>query len=149
MSKGKKFEIREALNGATAINEASHRLADIVSDVAETNYKNAKGFGLLDDDDAMWRMEQGSAPVIVSGPWAGETAEIGYYIPPDINAAAATHMANRIIVPQSVKAAMPSGDLTKNIDDWAERLKNAQVLNLGDRENIKREYKLLQKAAKK
>ena len=97
----------------------------------------------------MWRLEQGSVPVIVSGPWAGETAEIGYYIPPDVNTAAATHMANRIIVPHSVKGAMPSGDLTKNIDDWAERLKNAQVLNLGDREDIKREYKLLQKAAKK
>ncbi len=146
--KGEKFELRTALDDASEINGSSPYLADIVADVMEANYKNASAFGLLDDDDAIWRMEQGSAPKITRGAWEGEPAEVGYHIPPGFNASLATHLANRVLIPQSVKLAMRSSGMTKAIDDWAERMKKVEALTLGDRDEIKREYNALRKASR-
>ena len=147
--RGEKFEVREPLLEAAKFNQASEGLADILADVFEISFENAKGFGLMGDGDAHWSLEQGKAPIIAEGIWVGQTAEMGYHIPPGVNESLAKHLANRVLLPANVKAAIIAGDVTREVDNWAERLKRVEVLDLSEREQIKREYKALHELAKK
>ncbi len=147
--RGEKFEVRDPLLGAAKINEASEGLADLLADTFETSFKNAMGFGFLADEDALWALEQGNAPTIAEGIWAGQTAGMGYHIPPGVNESLAKHLANRVLLPANVKAAMIAGDVTREVDNWAERLKKVEVLDLSEREQIKRDYSALHELTKK
>ncbi len=69
---GEKFDLRATIGEAIALNNPSNKHAKILTDTIVNNYKAAQNLGLLDDHDAMWRMRQGSPPVLGLGPWIGE-----------------------------------------------------------------------------
>jgi hypothetical protein len=85
----------------------------------------------------------GTSASIISGPWKGEELAVGYYISPNINNTISLHLANRLLLPQSVKLAMQFADITIDVKERADRLKRAEILDVGSYDSIKQQYDTL------
>ena len=80
---------------------------------------------------------------MTAGPWSGETLQLGHFISPEINDTIQFHFVNRLILPDTVKAAMEFADITKDVRDRADRMKRAKVLDVGSCDSIIRQYNTL------
>ena len=79
----------------------------------------------------------------MTGPWKGESLELGLFISPEINDTIQFHFSNRLILPETVKAAMEFADITKDVRDRATKMKYAKVLDVGSWDSIIRQYNTL------
>ncbi|MFP6874473.1 MAG: hypothetical protein VCA55_13315 [Verrucomicrobiales bacterium] len=139
---GDKFEINAVISRAIESSGLSGKFPeDAVADTFELNYQQAKGFGLLDDDDAISRLEQGLTPKIKDGHWAGETAEVGYHIIPSINTSIENHIANRVLLPSSIKELMKLEDFSRRVKSQADRFRRAKILDQGSYDVIDNTHK--------
>jgi len=89
----------------------------------------------------------GTSTLIIKGPWIGEKLEVGHYISPDINDTISFHLANRLLLPQTVKSAMQFADITIDVKERADRLKRAEVLDVGACDSIIQQYNTLRELA--
>lgn len=143
IKQGEKFAIREIIVEAATLNESTKPETDALVEALDQSYKHAQGMGLFDSefvDNSMFRMEDGSAAKISKGPWKGENAVIGFFIPPALAEGIATHPANRVLLPHSVRISSEHGPITRTMDNRAERLKSTDILDIGTREKIRNTY---------
>jgi hypothetical protein len=133
-------EAQEASNNPKIVN-------NLLRDALRQNYTKAKEYGVLNDEDAMSSLMDGTSTSIISGPWSGEELAVGHYISPDINDTISLHLANRLLLPQSVKLAMQFADITIDVKERAGRLKRAEILDVGACDNIEQQYDTLRELA--
>lgn len=141
--KGDKFAMREVFVAVGEVNESTKPETDALIETFDQSYNYAKSMGLFSPDvidDTMFRMEDGSAAKIAKGPWKGENAVVGFYLPPAIAENLANHPANRVLLPHSVRIAADHGPITRTMDNRAERLKSSDILDIGTREKIRLNY---------
>lgn len=136
------FEINAVVNQAIQSTEASGKFSgNAVADSFEINYDHAKSFGLLDDDAAINRLEQGLSPVIKKGHWTGETAVIGHFIVPSINSSIKNHIANRLLLPDSINEMMKFEDFSRRVRHKADEFRRAKILDQGSFDTIDNTHK--------
>jgi hypothetical protein len=140
-----KFNVSISVREAIALTEMDQNVADLLSTVIEQNYDAARDLDLL-NDDALFQMEAGSRPKIEKGPWKGQRADVGYWIPPSVNESVAAHLCNRLIMPEGVKGTMAAGVVTREVESRAKRLKGINALDLAATERIQKEYNALRRA---
>jgi hypothetical protein len=139
---GDKFEINEVIGRAIESSGLSDKFpGDAVADSFELNYQHAKSFGLLDNDEAISRLEQGLTPEIKEGHWTGETAEVGYHIVPSINSSIENHIANRLLLPSSIKEMMELEDFSRRVRNQAYGFLKAKILDQGSFDVIENTHK--------
>ncbi len=139
---GDKFEINDVISRAIESSGLSGKFpGNAVADSFELNYQHAKSFGLLDNDDAISRLEQGLTPKIQEGHWAGETAEVGYHIVPSINRSIENHIANRLLLPSSIKELMELEDFSRRVRNKADEFRRAKILDQGSFDVIENTHK--------
>ncbi|MED5585277.1 MAG: hypothetical protein VYB61_02890 [Verrucomicrobiota bacterium] len=136
------FEINQIISEAIQRSEAPGDFPrNAVADCFETNYEHARSFGLLDDDAAITRLEQGLAPVITQGNWAGETAVLGYFIVPSVNDSIKNHIANRLLLPGSINEMMQLEDYSRRVRNKADEFRRAKILDQGSFDEIENLHK--------
>jgi len=139
---GDEFEIQEVISRAIESSGLSDKFPpDEVADSFELSYQHAKSFGLLDNDKAISRLEQGLTPEINEGHWTGETAEVGYHIVPSINSSIEHHIANRLLLPSSIKELMELEDFSRRVRNQADKFRRAKILDQGSFDDIENEHK--------
>ena len=137
-----KFEINMVVDQALQSAESSGKFPrNAVADSLEINYENAQSFGLLNDDAAINRLEQGLAPVITEGHWAGETAVVGYFIVPSINGSIKHHIANLLLLPSSINEMMKLEDFSRRVRNKANDFLRAKILDQGSFDVIENTHK--------
>ncbi len=141
--KGEKFSIDKIFEAAQEDSNNEKVVNNLLRDAFRKNYAIAKEFGVLDNEDAMSSLMDGTSTLILSGPWKGEELVVGHYISPSINDTISLHLANRLLLPQNVKLAMQFADITNDVKERAERLKRAGILDVGSFDNIKQQYDTL------
>ncbi|MDB4711319.1 hypothetical protein OAF35_01475 [Verrucomicrobiales bacterium] len=141
--KGEKFSIDKIFEEAQEDSNNTKVVNNLLRDAFRQNYKKAKEYGLLEDEDAMSSLMDGTSTLIISGPWQGEELAVGHYISPNINDAISLHLTNRLLLPQSVKLAMQFADITNDVKERADRLKRAGILDVGSFDSIKQQYDTL------
>ena len=141
----KKFEIKLVMDELVEENLINISLEEIrlFIDVLRENYNNARDFGLFENEQSLEALEEGRGTKIMTGPWRGESLELGHFISPEINDTIQFHFVNRLILPETVKAAMEFADITKDVRDRADRMKRAKVLDVGSCDSIIRQYNTL------
>lgn len=142
---GDKFIMKEVISRAFESSALSDkyppRAVDAVTDSFELNYQHAKSFGLLDNDKAISRLELGLTPEINEGHWTGETAEVGYHIIPSVNSSIEHHIANRLLLPSSIKELMELEDFSRRVRNQADKFRRAKILDQGSFDDIENEHK--------
>ena len=133
-------EFQEQSNNTRGVN-------NLIRDAFRENYKKDKEYGLFEDEDAKSSLMDGTSTLIISGPWSVEKLEVGHYISPDINDTISFHLANRLLLPQTVKLAMQFADITIDVKERADRLKRAEVLDVGACDSIIQQYNTLRELA--
>ena len=141
--KGEKFSIDKIFEEAQEDSNNTKVVNNLLRDAFRQNYKKAKEYGLLEDEDAMSSLMDGTSTLIISGPWQGEELAVGHYISPNINDTISLHLTNRLLLPQSVKLAMQFADITNDVKERADRLKRAGILDVGSFDSIKQQYDTL------
>ena len=142
--KGEKFEVRSVIEEIRKnVNDVSREEMGLIVDVLRENYNNARNFGLFKNEQSLEALEEGRGTKIMAGPWRGESLELGHFISPEINDTIQFHFVNRLILPETVKAAMEFADITKDVRDRADRMKRAKVLDVGSCDSIIRQYNTL------
>lgn len=141
--KGEKFEIRTVMNEIEKDLNASREEISLIVDVLRENYSNAQDFGLFRSQESREALEEGRSMKVMSGPWKGEALDLGHFISPEINDTVQFHFINRLILPETVKAAMEFADITKDVRDRADRMKRAKILDVGSCDSIIRQYNTL------
>ena len=142
--KGEKFEVRSVIEEIRKnITDVSREEMGLIVDVLRENYNNARNFGLFKNEQSLEALEEGRGTKIMAGPWRGESLELGHFISPEINDTIQFHFVNRLILPETVKAAMEFADITKDVRDRADRMKRAKVLDVGSCDSIIRQYNTL------
>lgn len=143
---GEKFQLDATIEAANALNDSPSGVKDLLERALVAAYRTAReDLKLFDDDDAISRLEEGARPKITAGPWAGQWAEAGYYIPPSVEESVANRICNRTLVPESVKGINANGAVTSTMNDWADRMKRAKILDIVAHKRISTEYDLLRK----
>ena len=139
---GEDFEINQVISEAIETSDASDVFPrHEVADAFETNYDHARNFGLLDDDTAIARLEQGLEPVITQGNWIGETAVLGHFIVPSINNSLKYHIANRLLLPESINEMMQLEDYSRRVRNKADEFRRAKILDQGAFDKIENTHK--------
>ena len=139
--KGEKFEVRSVIEEIRKnVTDVSREEMGLIVDVLRENYNNARNFGLFKNEQSLEALEEGRGTKIMAGPWRGESLELGHFISPEINDTIQFHFVNRLILPETVKAAMEFADITKDVRDRADRMKRAKVLDVGSCDSIIRQY---------
>jgi len=139
---GEDFEINQVISDAIEISDAPESFPrHAVADAFETNYDHARNFGLLDDDAAIARLEQGLKPVIAQGNWIGETAVLGHFIVPSINNSLKNHLANRLLLPESINEMMQLEDYSRRVRNKADEFRRAKILDQGAFDKIENTHK--------
>ena len=139
--KGEKFEVRSVIEEIRKnVTDVSREEMGLIVDVLRENYNNARNFGLFKNEQSLEALEEGRGTKIMTGPWRGESLELGHFISPEINDTIQFHFVNRLILPETVKAAMEFADITKDVRDRADRMKRAKVLDVGSCDSIIRQY---------
>ena len=105
--------------------------------------KMAQLLYIFKNEQSLEALEEGRGTKIMAGPWRGEPLELGHFISPEINDTIQFHFSNRLILPETVKAAMEFADITKDVRDRADRMKRAKVLDVGSCDSIIRQYNTL------
>jgi|TARA_B110000116_G_C16787179_1_gene561587 hypothetical protein len=141
--KGEKFSIDKIFEEAQEDSNNTKAVNNLLRDAFRQNYKKAKEYGLLENENAMSSLMDGTSTSIISGPWKGEELAVGHYISPNINNTISLHLANRLLLPQSVKLAMQFADITIDVKERADRLKRAKILDVQSFDNIKQQYDTL------
>ena len=143
--KGEKFEVRSVMDELLKENLINISLEErsLYVDVLRENYNNARDFGLFKNEQSLEALEEGRGTKLTAGPWRGETLQLGHFISPEINDTIQYHFVNRLILPETVKAAMEFADITKDVRDRADRMKRAKVLDVGSCDSIIRQYNTL------
>jgi len=142
--KGEKFEVRSVMEEIRKnVTDVSREEMGLIVDVLRENYNNARNFGLFKNEQSLEALEEGRGTKIMAGPWRGESLELGHFISPEINDTIQFHFVNRLILPETVKAAMEFADITKDVRDRADRMKRAKVLDVGSCDSIIRQYNTL------
>jgi len=142
--RGGKFEVRTVIEEIRAnVTDISREEMGLIVDVLRENYNNARNFGLFKNEQSLEALEEGRGTKIMAGPWRGEPLELGHFISPEINDTIQFHFSNRLILPETVKAAMEFADITKDVRDRADRMKRAKVLDVGSCDSIIRQYNTL------
>ena len=142
--KGEKFEVRSVMEEIREnVTDISREEMGLIVDVLRENYNNARNFGLFKNEQSLEALEEGRGTKIMAGPWRGEPLELGHFISPEINDTIQFHFSNRLILPETVKAAMEFADITKDVRDRADRMKRAKVLDVGSCDSIIRQYNTL------
>ena len=142
--KGEKFEVRSVMEEIRKnVTDVSREEMGLIVDVLRENYNNARNFGLFKNEQSLEALEEGRGTKIMAGPWRGEPLELGHFISPEINDTIQFHFVNRLILPETVKAAMEFADITKDVRDRADRMKRAKVLDVGSCDSIIRQYNTL------
>ena len=142
--KGEKFEVRSVIEEIRKnVTDVSREEMGLIVDVLRENYNNARNFGLFKNEQSLEALEEGRGTKIMAGPWRGESLELGHFISPEINGTIQFHFVNRLILPETVKAAMEFADITKDVRDRADRMKRAKVLDVGSCDSIIRQYNTL------
>ena len=142
--KGEKFEVRAVIEEIREnVTDISREEMGLIVDVLRENYNNARNFGLFKNEQSLEALEEGRGTKIMAGPWRGEPLELGHFISPEINDTIQFHFSNRLILPETVKAAMEFADITKDVRDRADRMKRAKVLDVGSCDSIIRQYNTL------
>jgi len=142
--KGEKFEVRSVMEEIRKnVTDVSREEMGLIVDVLRENYNNARNFGLFKNEQSLEALEEGRGTKIMAGPWRGESLELGHFISPEINDTIQFHFVNRLILPDTVKAAMEFADITKDVRDRADRMKRAKVLDVGSCDSIIRQYNTL------
>ena len=142
--KGEKFEVRSVMEEIRKnVTDVSREEMGLIVDVLRENYNNARNFGLFKNEQSLEALEEGRGTKIMTGPWKGESLELGHFISPEINDTIQFHFVNRLILPETVKAAMEFADITKDVRDRADRMKRAKVLDVGSCDSIIRQYNTL------
>ena len=142
--KGEKFEVRSVIEEIRKnVTDVSREEMGLIVDVLRENYNNARNFGLFKNEQSLEALEEGRGTKIMAGPWRGESLELGHFISPEINDTIQFHFVNRLILPETVKAAMEFADITKDVRDRADRMKRAKVLDVGSCDSIIRQYNTL------
>ena len=142
--KGEKFEVRSVIEEIRKnVTDVSREEMGLIVDVLRENYNNARNFGLFKNEQSLEALEEGRGTKIMTGPWKGESLELGHFISPEINDTIQFHFSNRLILPETVKAAMEFADITKDVRDRADRMKRAKVLDVGSCDSIIRQYNTL------
>ena len=142
--KGEKFEVRSVIEEIRRnVTDVSREEMGLIVDVLRENYNNARNFGLFKNEQSLEALEEGRGTKIMAGPWRGESLELGHFISPEINDTIQFHFVNRLILPETVKAAMEFADITKDVRDRADRMKRAKVLDVGSCDSIIRQYNTL------
>ena len=143
--KGEKFEVRLVMDELLKENLINISLEErsLYVDVLRENYNNARDFGLFKNEQSLEALEEGRGTKLMAGPWRGETLQLGHFISPEINDTIQYHFVNRLILPETVKAAMEFADITKDVRDRADRMKRAKVLDVGSCDSIIRQYNTL------
>ena len=137
-----KFEINMVISEAIASTEAPGKFpGNAVADSLEINYEHAQSFGLLNDDTAINRLEQGLPPVITEGHWAGEPAVVGYFIVPSINGSIEHHIANLLLLPSSINEMMQLEDFSRRVRNKANDFLRAKILDQGSFDVIDNTHK--------
>ncbi|MCP4850088.1 MAG: hypothetical protein GY899_19285 [Verrucomicrobiaceae bacterium] len=139
---GEKFEINMVIQEAIQSSEASEKFpVNAIADSLEINYDNARSFGLLNDDAAINRLEQGLTPIITEGHWAGEKAVVGYFIVPSINGSIKQHIANFLLLPSSINEMMQFEDFSRRVRNKANDFLRAKILDQGSFDDIDNTHK--------
>ena len=142
--RGEKFEVRTVIEEIREnVTDISREEMGLIVDVLRENYNNARNFGLFKNEQSLEALEEGRGTKIMTGPWKGESLELGHFISPEINDTIQFHFSNRLILPETVKAAMEFADITKDVRDRADRMKRAKVLDVGSCDSIIRQYNTL------
>ena len=142
--RGEKFEVRTVIEEIREnVTDISREEMGLIVDVLRENYNNARNFGLFKNEQSLEALEEGRGTKIMAGPWGGEPLELGHFISPEINDTIQFHFSNRLILPETVKAAMEFADITKDVRDRADRMKRAKVLDVGSCDSIIRQYNTL------
>jgi|TARA_B100000530_G_scaffold328993_1_gene270440 hypothetical protein len=142
--RGEKFEVRTVIEEIREnVTDISREEMGLIVDVLRENYNNARNFGLFKNEQSLEALEEGRGTKIMAGPWRGEPLELGHFISPEINDTIQFHFSNRLILPETVKAAMEFADITKDVRDRADRMKRAKVLDVGSCDSIIRQYNTL------
>ena len=142
--KGEKFEVRSVIEEIRKnVTDVSREEMGLIVDVLRENYNNARNFGLFKNEQSLEALEEGRGTKIMAGPWRGESLELGHFISPEINDTIQFHFVNRLILPETDKAAMEFADITKDVRDRADRMKRAKVLDVGSCDSIIRQYNTL------
>ena len=142
--RGEKFEVRTVIEEIREnVTDISREEMGLIVDVLRENYNNARNFGLFKNEQSLEALEEGRGTKIMAGPWRGESLELGHFISPEINDTIQFHFVNRLILPETVKAAMEFADITKDVRDRADRMKRAKVLDVGSCDSIIRQYNTL------
>ncbi len=142
--RGEKFEVRTVIEEIREnVTDISREEMGLIVDVLRENYNNARNFGLFKNEQSLEALEEGRGTKIMAGPWGGEPLELGHFISPEINNTIQFHFSNRLILPETVKAAMEFADITKDVRDRADRMKRAKVLDVGSCDSIIRQYNTL------
>lgn len=141
--KGEKFSIDQVFEEAQEDSNNTKIVNNLLKDAFRENYKKAKEYGVLDDENAMSSLMDGTSTTIISGPWSGEELALGYYISPEIEDSISLHLANRLLLPQSVKLAMQFADVTNDVKERADRLQRAEILDTAAFDIIKHQYDTL------
>ena len=142
--RGEKFEVRAVIEEIREnVTDISREEMGLIVDVLRENYNNARNFGLFKNEQSLEALEEGRGTKIMAGPWRGEPLELGHFISPEINDTIQFHFSNRLILPETVKAAMEFADITKDVRDRADRMKRAKVLDVGSCDSIIRQYNTL------
>ena len=92
--KGEKFSIDKIFEEAQEDSNNTKVVNNLLRDAFRQNYKKAKEYGLLEDEDAMSSLMDGTSTLIISGPWQGEELAVGHYISPNINDTISLHLNN-------------------------------------------------------
>ena len=142
--RGEKFEVRTVIEEIREnVTDISREEMGLIVDVLRENYNNARNFGLFKNEQSLEALEEGRGTKIMAGPWRGEPLELGHFISPEINDTIQFHFSNRLILPETFKAAMEFADITKDVRDRADRMKRAKVLDVGSCDSIIRQYNTL------
>ena len=142
--RGEKFEVRTVIEEIREnVTDISREEMGLIVDVLRENYNNARNFGLFKNEQSLEALEEGRGTKIMTGPWKGESLELGHFISPEINDTIQFHFSNRLILPETVKAAMEFADITKDVRDRATKMKYANVLDVGTFDSIIRQYNTL------
>ncbi len=143
--KGEKFGVRSVMDELLKENLINISLEErsLSVDVLRETYNNARDFGLFKNEQSLEALEEGRGTKLMAGPWRGETLQLGHFISPEINDTIQYHFVNRLILPETVKAAMEFADITKDVRDRADRMKRAKVLDVGSCDSIIRQYNTL------
>ena len=142
--RGEKFEVSAVIEEIREnVTDISREEMGLIVDVLRENYNNARNFGLFKNEQSLEALEEGRGTKIMAGPWRGEPLELGHFISPEINDTIQFHFSNRLILPETVKAAMEFADITKDVRDRADRMKRAKVLDVGSCDSIIRQYNTL------